>query len=69
MAMALAVAGIGGALMACGGQGAKFQNIKGGEMPQGQSWLGVYYSQVYGYSTTEQDGNTVGRRKRMTQPP
>jgi hypothetical protein len=65
MAMALALACTGGALVACGGQGAKFQNIKGGEMPQGQSWLGVYYSQVYGYlHMIEQDGNIVGRWKR-----
>jgi hypothetical protein len=55
-----------GALVACGGgPGAKFANIKAGEMPSGESWIGVYYNPVYGYlHMIEQDGNIVARWKR-----
>ena len=58
--------GIGGALSACGGGApAKFGNIKAGELPSSESWVGVYYNPVYGYlHVVEQDGNTVGRWKR-----
>jgi hypothetical protein len=61
MAVALATQSI-----ACsGGGGAKFANVKAGEMPSGEAWLGVYYNPVYGYlHLVEQDGNVVGRWKR-----
>jgi hypothetical protein len=54
------------ALVACGGgAGAKFASIKAGDMPSGESWIGVYYNPVYGYlHMIEQDGNIVGRWKR-----
>jgi hypothetical protein len=65
LGMALAVASTGFAVVGCGGPGAKFQNIKAGEMPAGESWVGVYYSPVYGYlHLTEQEGNIAGRWKR-----
>jgi hypothetical protein len=48
-----------------GGGGAKFGVVKAGEMPAGESWVGVYYNPVYGYlHMIEQDGNIVGRWKR-----
>jgi hypothetical protein len=48
-----------------GSQGAKFASIKGGEMPEGQAWPGVYYNPVYGYlHVVEQDGAVSGRWKR-----
>jgi len=60
--MALGTAGVA----ACGsGGGAKFANVKAGEMPSGESWVGVYYNPVYGYlHMIEQDGNIVGRWRR-----
>ena len=53
-------------LVGCwGGAGAKFASIKAGDMPEGESWVGVYYNPVYGYlHMIEQDGNIVGRWKR-----
>jgi hypothetical protein len=64
--MAVSLAAVGGALIGCGGgEPAKFGNIKAGELPSGESWVGVYYNPVYGYlHMVEQDGNTVGRWKR-----
>jgi len=61
MAMAVATQSI-----ACGGGGgAKFAAVKAGEMPNGESWPGVYYNPVYGYlHMVEQDNNIVGRWKR-----
>jgi hypothetical protein len=61
LAVALAPAAMG-----CAGEPqAKFANIKGGEMPEGQAWPGVYYNQVYGYlHVVEQDGAISGRWKR-----
>src|ERR1700744_2686739 len=66
VAMASAVLSIGSALPACGpGEPPKFGNIKAGEMPQGESWVGVYYNPVYGYlHVVEGDGNVTGRWKR-----
>jgi hypothetical protein len=62
-AMAFGMAGVA----ACGnGGGAKFSmGQKAGEMPSGETWVGVYYNPVYGYlHMIEQDGNIVGRWKR-----
>jgi hypothetical protein len=68
LGLALAVGGIGGALVACGGgsgAAAKFAQVKAGEMPQGESWDGVYYNPVYGYlHLVPQGDNIVGRWKR-----
>ncbi len=52
--------------LACGGgQTAKFAQVKAGEMPSGETWVGVYYNPVYGYlHVIQQDGNIVGRWKR-----
>jgi hypothetical protein len=65
--MALAMAGVSGALVACGGGGAaaKFAQVKAGEMPSGESWDGVYYNPVYGnLHLVPQGDNMVGRWKR-----
>jgi len=49
----------------CGSSQAKFGVVKGGEMPSGESWPGVYYNPVYGYlHMIEQEGNLVARWKR-----
>jgi hypothetical protein len=49
----------------CGAAQPKFGVVKGGEMPSGETWVGVYYNPVYGYlHMIEQDGNIVGRWKR-----
>jgi|HubBroStandDraft_1064217.scaffolds.fasta_scaffold52669_2 hypothetical protein len=63
--MTLVLTAAGGALTACGGQGAKFGNIKAGDMPENETWVGVYYNPVYGHlHMIEQDTNIVGRWKR-----
>jgi hypothetical protein len=63
--MAVVLATAGGTLAACGGAPAKFGNIKAGEMPANESWVGVYYNPVYGYLHMVGDGdNLVGRWKR-----
>jgi hypothetical protein len=66
LGMGLVVAGAGGALVACANNpDAKFGKIQAGELPAGESWIGVYYNPVYGYlHLVEQDGNVVGRWKR-----
>jgi len=61
----LGVALSAGAFGCAGGQTAKFAQYKAGEMPSGESWVGVFYNPVYGYlHLIEQDGNIVGRWKR-----
>ncbi|HWL86794.1 MAG TPA: hypothetical protein VNO21_13380 [Polyangiaceae bacterium] len=65
--VALSVAGT--ALMACdAGGGPKTSNVKPGEMPEGQTWTGVYYHPVFGYlHIVETDTSVVGRWKRADQ--
>jgi len=61
----LVVAASGGASVSCGGANAKFASVKAGEMPENETWIGVYYNPVYGYlHLIEQDTNIVGRWKR-----
>lgn len=61
----LAVAFAGGALTACGGADAKFASIKAGDMPENETWTGVYYNPVYGHlHLIVQDDGIVGRWKR-----
>ena len=63
--LAVAAASAGVATVGCASAPPKFGNIKTGEMPAGESWVGVYYNPVYGYlHMVEQDGNVVGRWKR-----
>jgi hypothetical protein len=67
LAMAAVLACAGGGLVACGGGGAasKFSGIKSKEMPEGETWEGVYYNPVYGYLHLVPNGeNIVGRWKR-----
>jgi hypothetical protein len=52
--LALGIAGCGG------GQGeVKTADVKGGKMPEGGDWAGVYYSPLYGYLHIEADGDSV----------
>ncbi len=53
-------------LVACGaGGGARFASVKAGDMPDGESWTGVYYNPVYGYLHISGEGdNATGRWKR-----
>jgi hypothetical protein len=61
----LGVAVAAGTAIGCGSAQAKFGVVKGGEMPSGETWVGVYYNPVYGYlHMIEQEGNLVGRWKR-----
>ena len=68
LGMALAVAGVGGALVACGGSSAAAKyasSIKAGELPMGESWDGVYFNPVYGMLHLVPNGdNMVGKWKR-----
>ncbi len=66
MGMALALAAGGAYVVGCGnGETSKFGNIKAGELPQGESWVGVYYNPVYGYlHIIENNGNVVGKWRR-----
>jgi len=68
LALAVAMAGSGVVVAACGGEGAKASNVTPGDMPEGETWSGVYYHPVYGYlHMVEQDTNVVGRWKRTDQ--
>jgi len=51
---ALGVAGCGG-----GSGDVKTANVKGGSMPEGGDWKGVYYSPLYGYLHIDTDGDSV----------
>jgi len=53
-------------VVACGGSPEpKFATVTVGQMPEGQSWPGVYYNPVYGYlHMVGQEGNVSGRWKR-----
>jgi hypothetical protein len=48
------------------GPEAKFAAIKAGQMPEGESWNGVYYNPVYGYLNLVDDGsgNVAGKWRR-----
>jgi hypothetical protein len=56
-------------LAACAGGGsAATANIKPGDMPEGETWTGVYFHPVYGYlHLVEQDTNVIGKWKRADQ--
>ncbi len=64
----LCVAFAGTSLVACGGGDAKSANITPGNMPDGETWTGVYYHPVFGYlHMVEQDNGVVGKWKRTDQ--
>lgn len=71
LVIALALAGSASVMgtVGCGnGEGAKSANIKPDDMPEGESWTGVYFHPVYGYlHIVEQDTNIVGKWKRADQ--
>lgn len=63
-AFVLAVALFGSVVsVGCGtGGDAKSANIQPGNMPDGESWTGVYYHPVFGYlHLVEQDTNVIGK--------
>jgi hypothetical protein len=62
----IALAGVTPILGGCGNApSAKFASVSAGPMPEGQTWVGVYYNPVYGYlHVVEESGNIVGRWRR-----
>jgi hypothetical protein len=42
-----------------GGGSGKTANVTPGDMPQGASWTGVYFSELYGFLHIVQDGNAI----------
>jgi hypothetical protein len=51
-----------------GGRGASVANVTPGDMPEGETWVGVYYHPVFGYlHMIEQDTNVVAKWKRTDQ--
>ncbi len=68
-AVALALASSAILLPACGnGGGSTAANVQPGDMPEGETWSGVYFHPVYGYlHMVEQDTNVVGKWKRSDQ--
>jgi hypothetical protein len=63
--LAAALACGSSALVACGGGDTHTANIKPDDMPEGESWTGVYYHPVYGYlHLVANENNIVGKWKR-----
>lgn len=62
---------LGGAVLgtaACGGPGAQTAKIKPADMPEGETWTGVYFHPVYGYLHMEEnEANIRGKWKRTDQ--
>jgi hypothetical protein len=55
-------------VVGCGGPPPAVANVKAGDMPEGESWTGVYFHPVYGnLHLVEQDTNIVGKWKRADQ--
>jgi hypothetical protein len=56
-------------LPACGNsEGSRSAHVQAGDMPEGETWTGVYFHPVYGYlHLVEQDANVVGKWKRSDQ--
>jgi len=52
----------------CGGsqKNANMANVKAGEMPEGATWTGVYYSQTYGNLHLIEEGGSVSGKWRTT---
>jgi hypothetical protein len=58
----VALAALSVTLLGCGGPSAMTANIKPGDMPEGESWTGVYFHPVYGYlHMVEQDTSVIGK--------
>jgi hypothetical protein len=55
-------------LVGCGGDQAHTANIKPDNMPEGESWTGVYFHPVYGYlHMVQNENNVIGKWKRADQ--
>jgi hypothetical protein len=64
-AIVLGVSAVGA--MGCGGPDSKTAHIQAKDMPEGETWTGVYYHPAYGYlHMVEQDNNTVVGKWRKT---
>lgn len=64
-AIALAIWLAATTCVGCGGNSIRSANIQASDMPEGESWSGVYYHPVFGYlHMVEQDTNIVGRWRR-----
>jgi hypothetical protein len=52
----------------CGGsqKNANTANVKAGEMPEGSTWTGVYYSQTYGNLHLIEEGGSINGKWRTT---
>ncbi len=59
----------GSLLPGCSGdEGAKVANVKASDMPDGESWSGVYFHPVFGYLHIVENGTTIiGKWKRADQ--
>jgi hypothetical protein len=68
-AISFLAAAAGVAVVACGGDpGLRAANLTAGNMPDGESWTGVYFHPVYGYlHLQESDSNVIGKWKRADQ--
>ena len=68
IALGVVVSGSTIAVSGCGTtSGPKVANVKAGEMPSGEEWGGVYYSEVFGNLHLIENGNgIVGRWQRTT---
>jgi|HubBroStandDraft_5_1064220.scaffolds.fasta_scaffold339491_2 hypothetical protein len=64
----LFVLALPGSLAACGGPSAAVAHVTPGNMPEGESWTGVYFHPVFGYlHLVEQDTSVIGKWKRADQ--
>ncbi len=51
---------MGGSLVGCSGDPApKVATVRASDMPEGESWRGVYFHPVFGYLHLEENGTTI----------
>lgn len=63
--LSLALATPSATFIGCGAPAPLTANIKPGDMPEGESWTGVYFHPLYGYlHLTEQDTTVIGKWQR-----
>jgi hypothetical protein len=68
MGLVFSLGGVALVTTGCGGASGHTANVKGGEMPEGESWTGVYFHPVYGYLHMEEnEANIRGKWKRADQ--
>lgn len=57
--LGIGLAGSAALLSGCAGDAPKTAQIHAGDMPEGETWQGVYYHQVFGYLHMVENGNIV----------